>query len=297
MSAPSQPVDRSAPRSWRPLELVARSTDYLRERGVPSPRLDAELLLAHALGVNRLDLYLGFESPVRGAQLACYRELVGARGRDRVPVAYLTGEREFWSRSFRVTRDVLIPRPETELLVRAVRDLAPQRVAEVGVGSGAVVGALALELPEAEFVALDCCEAALAVAAENLERLGVADRVRLRCGDGPEVLEGTYDALVSNPPYIPTGALPQLEPELGHEPRIALDGGSDGLGLIRRLVAAAPARVPGGFLVLEMGAGQAAMTQSLLAEAGAREIRVERDLAGIERVALGRFPGPGPGGS
>jgi release factor glutamine methyltransferase len=285
----------AVPASWKPLVLVSRTSRYFEERGVESPRLDAELLLAHALGVSRLELYLDFERTVAGDALERYRSLVAARARERVPVAYLTGQREFWSRAFRVTRDVLIPRPDTELLVRVVKDLAPRRIAEVGVGSGAVIGTLACELPDAELVGIDCCEAALAVAHENLKDLGIAERVALARGDGPEALAGRFDALVSNPPYVPTGDLEGLEPELGHEPRLALDGGPDGLDLVRRLVAAAPALVPGGSLVLEIGLGQAPEVRTLLENSGASDLETHRDLGGVERVVSARFPAEGGG--
>ena len=280
---------------WKPLALVAQTAAYFAKRGVESARLDAELLLAHALGVSRLDLYLDFERRVAPDALERYRQLVGARARERVPVAYLTGEREFWSRAFRVTRDVLIPRPETELLVRVIKDLAPRRIAEVGVGSGVVIGTLACELPDAELVGIDCSAPALAIARENLKRLGVLERVDLVCGDGPEGLPGPFDGLVSNPPYIPSRELGRLAPELGHEPRVALDGGPDGLDLVRRLVAAAPGLVPGGWLVLELGQDHAGATRELLQRAGAVAVELHRDLAGCERVIQARFAEPGVG--
>ena len=279
----------SAP-ALTPLELVSRTAGYFERHGIDRPRLDAEVLLAHVLGLSRIDLYVHFERPVGAGERDRYRELVRSRARDRVPVAYLTGEQEFWSRPFLVTPEVLIPRPETELLVRCAADLAPRRVAEVGVGSGAVAGALACELPEAEIAAVDCCEAALAVAAENLERLGVADRITLLCGNCTEPLSGTFDLLVSNPPYVPTDALAGLQPEVRHEPRLALDGGPDGLDLVRRLAERAPALVPGGWLLLEIGCGQTAAVADLLRDAGACEVAVEKDLAGIERVMRARFP-------
>ena len=197
---------------WKPLALVAQTAAYFAKRGVESARLDAELLLAHALGVSRLDLYLDFERRVAPDALERYRQLVGARARERVPVAYLTGEREFWSRVFRVTRDVLIPRPETELLVRVIKDLAPRRIAEVGVGSGVVIGTLACELPDAELVGIDCSAPALAIARENLKRLGVLERVDLVCGPppglrrwallAPEARHGRFG-------HQPAGALPR----------------------------------------------------------------------------------------
>lgn len=279
-----------------PPDLVSRTAGYFERYGVERPRLDAEVLLAHVLGLSRIDLYVQFERPVSTDERDRYRELVRSRARDRMPVAYLTGEREFWSRPFRVTPEVLIPRPETELLVRCAADLAPRRVAEIGTGSGAVAAALACELPEAEITAVDCSEGALAVAAENLERLGVADRVTLVAGNCTEPLSGTYDALVSNPPYIPSDVLEGLEPEVRHEPRLALDGGSDGLDLLRRLAASAPALVPGGWLLLEIGCGQAEAVAGLLNDAGAMEVAAEKDLAGIERVLRARFPARSVGG-
>lgn len=279
-------------RVWTSLELVNWTADYFRRHGVPSPRLDAELLLAHVLGVRRLDLYLRFERPVPAEPRQRYRELVRARACERVPVAYLTGEREFWSLPLKVNRDVLIPRPETELLVRVSVELAPRRLAEVGVGSGAVLAALASELPEAELVGVDCSEAALVVARENLLRLGLTERVELLCGEGTSPLRPGLEALISNPPYIPTDELARLEPEIAHEPKVALDGGPDGLSFIRKLIAAAPSLlIPEGWLALEIGRDQSAGVQRLLGDHGAKEVTAHRDLQGHERVLVARFAG------
>jgi release factor glutamine methyltransferase len=274
-------------------ELFARTAGYLASHGVPSARLDAEVLLGHVLGLSRLELYRDAGRPVTREQDARYRALARSRACERVPVAYLTGEREFWSHAFRVTRDVLIPRPETELLVQVAAGLAPRRVAEVGVGSGAVAGALARELPEARIVGIDVSAPALAVAAANLERLRVADRVGLVQGDGTAPLSGPFDLIVSNPPYVPSGEIAGLAPELRHEPRLALDGGPDGLDFVRRLAREAPDLAPGGDLVLEIGAGQAAAACDLLRSAGAERVRRHRDLAGIERVIEARLPAAG----
>jgi len=278
-----------ADKVWTPLELVRWTTDYFREHGVSQARLDAELLLAHALGAKRLDLYTDFERVVSEAERSGFREHVRARAQERIPVAYLTGEREFWSRRFRVTPDVLIPRPETELLVRVASELRPSRIAEIGVGSGAVIGALGLELPDASLLGVDCSAEALAVASGNIEELGLAERVELAQGDGALGLEGPFDAVVSNPPYVSSAELEQLEPELRHEPRVALDGGSDGLDFIRRLAREVPPLLPDGHLVLEIGAGQATQVQTLLNDAGAKEVRIFEDLAGHERVIQARF--------
>jgi release factor glutamine methyltransferase len=281
-------------RDWTPLALVEWTREYFARHGVPSARLDAELLLAHVLGAGRLDLYLRFEEPVGTEARGAYRELVRRRAEERVPVAYLTGVREFWSLPLRVTPEVLIPRPETETLVRAVADLRPARVADVGTGSGALAAALATELPEARIEASDVSPAAAEVARQNLAALGLAERVAVRVGEGLAPLEGSFDAIASNPPYIPSGDLDRLPPEVRHEPRLALDGGPDGLRVIGMLVAEAPARLaPGGWLALEVGEGQAGAVEALLREAGAAAVTRRKDLAGAERVVLGRFGGEG----
>ncbi len=274
-------------RVWTPLDLVRWTTGYFKENGVPSPRLDAEVLLAFVLQVERIELYTAFERPVEPAERERFRELVRERAQKRRPVAYLTGVREFWSRTFRVDESVLIPRPDTETLVREAVAREPRRILEVGVGSGAVCGALALELPEAEIVGTDISESALEIARENLASLGVAERCELRRAD--LVSGGDFDALVSNPPYVPTAELAGLDPEVLHEPRSALDGGADGLDVIRRLVEAAPKVLrPGGWLLLEIGAGQAPRVSALLEASGFEDTVLCLDLAGVERVAAAR---------
>lgn len=275
---------------WKLMDLVRWTADFFQRHDVPSPRLDAELLLAHVLDVKRMDLYLAFDQPVSEPDRARFRELVRRRAKERWPVAYLTGVREFWSMPFRVTPDVLIPRPETETLVEVAVDLKPRRIVELGVGSGCVSAALARELPDAEIVAVDCSPAALEVARQNLEALGFGGRVRLVLGNGLAELEGPFDLVVSNPPYIETAALDGLAPELRHEPRLALDGGPDGLHAVRCLCAEGPPRLDRpGWLALEIGFGQADAVQELLRAAGAAEVQTFPDLSGISRVVLGRF--------
>ena len=282
----------AAPESWTPLELVRWTADYFARHEVPSPRLDAELLLAHTLGVERLDLYLRFEQPVPEQARTRYRELVRRRAAERVPVAYLTGRRDFWSLSLEVTSDTLIPRPETEILVREVVDLAPRRLADVGTGCGAVAAAVASDLPQVEIAASDVSPQALEIARQNLERLGLAERVKLCLAEGLEGLPGPFDLIASNPPYVPSAEWDSLPPEVRHEPRAALDGGADGLAVIGMLVALAPASLrPGGHLVLEVGAGQAPAVARMAGEAGAAELWIRKDLAGIERVVAARFGG------
>lgn len=276
--------------SWTRMELIRWTADFFKQHGVPSSRLDAELLLAHTLGAKRMDLYMTFDQPVADAERARFRELVRRRAKERCPVAYLTETREFWSLPFRVTPDVLIPRPETELLVRTAVDLKPRRVVELGVGSGCVSAALARELPDAEIVAIDCSPAALEIARENLTRLGLAERVTLVEASGVAGLDGPFDLVLSNPPYIPQADLAGLAPELAHEPRVALDGGPDGLHVMRQICAEAPGVLERpGWLALELGIGQAAVVAELLRAAGAAEVETYDDLAGITRVITARF--------
>jgi release factor glutamine methyltransferase len=275
---------------WTLMEFLRWTTDFFKQHGVPSPRLDAELLLAHVLASTRMDLYLGFDKPLAEADRATYRELIRRRAKERVPVAYLTERREFWSLPFRVTPDVLIPRPETETLVRVALDQKPARVLEIGVGSGCISAALARELPSIEIVACDVSAGALAVARENLAALGVLERVTLVDAAELAALGGSFDLVVSNPPYVPSGELAGLAPELRHEPRLALDGGPDGLDVIRQLCAEAPARLSRpGAIAFEVGAGQAAPVAELLRATGAAEVELTNDLAGIPRVVLGRY--------
>ncbi|HTO68662.1 MAG TPA: peptide chain release factor N(5)-glutamine methyltransferase [Myxococcota bacterium] len=275
---------------WNRMELVRWTADFFRQHGVAQPRLDAEVLLAHVVGGTRLDLYMAFDRPLEEAERARYRELVRRRAKERVPVAYLTGVREFWSLPFRVTPDVLIPRPETETLVRAALDEKPARVLELGVGSGCISAALARELPNAELVAVDVSPRALDVARENLAALALTDRVELLLADGLRDVAGRFDLVVSNPPYVARAELAGLAPEVRHEPVLALDGGEDGLDVIRRICTEAPERLERpGVLALEVGAGQAAEVEALLRRSGASSVQVANDLAGIPRVVLGRY--------
>ena len=293
----------SAEERLAPLDLVGRASGYLRRHGVESHRLDAELLLAHALGARRLDLYLRFEEVVGSPARDRFRELVRLRALERVPVAYLTGEREFWSRSFRVTEGVLIPRPETEGVVEAVVELRPSCVVDAGTGCGAIACAVALELHETRVVGVDRSLAALRVASENVGRFGLSNRVMLCCADFLSSLRSWPDVICGNLPYVPTAELESLPPEVRCEPRVALDGGPDGLEPIRGLLALAPMRLRGpGALVLEVGEGQASRVEALLRAAGADVTEVRKDLAGIERVVIGHFsprprrPGQGRSG-
>lgn len=278
-------------RTWTLLELLRWTTEHFQRRGIETPRLDAECLLAHALEVDRLQLYLEFEKPILAEERARFRELVRRRADERVPVALLTGRREFWSLSLRVTSDVLVPRPETETLVEVALGLLPDpeseaRVLDLGTGCGAIALALASERPKARVTATDISEAALAVARDNAAELGVQNRVRFLCGDGFEPLQDErFDLIVSNPPYLAREEESSLAPELAHEPRQALFAEARGTALLRRIASqSADFLESSGALAVELTPQQASeMTQWLL-EAGFAKPTSHRDLAGRIRV-------------
>lgn len=288
----------AADETWTTLKVLAWTAQRFADRGVPSARLDAEVLLAHALGTTRVGLYTAHDKPLSADELASYRDLVKRRLGGE-PVAYLVGEQEFWSLPLYVDEHVLIPRRDTETLVevalRAARALPADglRLADVCTGSGAVAIALATELPTARIVATDVSEAALGVARKNVARHGLGERIELVAGDlvAPLAAAGVAGALAiiaSNPPYVPTGDLASLQPEVRREPRAALDGGPDGLDLLRRLIPAAlPLLMPGGTLAVEHGHDQGAAVRALFAAAGYREVTTTRDLAGNDRVTAG----------
>jgi release factor glutamine methyltransferase len=265
-------------------EALDSAVVALQAAGVDTPRLDAEVLLAHALGVDRAALVIDRERRVEGPAVRAFQDAVRRRSAGREPVAYITGTKGFRRLEIRVDARVLIPRPETETLVEAALDLpAGARVADVGTGSGAVALALKDERPDLAVVGTDTSPAALAVARANAARLGLD--VTFVEGD---LLAGAgeVDAVVSNPPYVEDGA--PLQPEIArHEPPAALYAGGDGLAVIRRLVAAAAAS-PARFVALEVGAGQAREVGEALRAAGFGAVETRRDLAGIERVVVGR---------
>ncbi len=322
--------------SWTILAILRWTTDYFGAKGVPEPRASAEILLAHTLGVSRLDLYLRYDQPLNADELARFKALM-VRRREGEPVAYLTGHREFWSLDIQVTPAVLIPRPETETLVaaalEAARDFgkenggeglqpaptgepktAPQGTGreesqpetenrkpktpsllglEVGVGSGAVVIALAQELPRMTWVGLDRAGRALAVARANARQHGVANRVHFLRSDLLAGLKpsAAFSLLVANLPYVPRAEWEQLPREIkAFEPPGALLGGEDGLDLIRPLIRQAQQYVRGGgWVLLEVGDRQAPRVAALVEATGAYDrLETVKDFSGMERVVRAR---------
>jgi len=273
------------------LEVLNAAASYLDKQGVESPRLNAEHLLAHVLGrKKRIELYLEFERPLGEAERAPLRELVKRRG-EGVPLQHLLGTVEFHGREFLCDARALVPRPETEQLVElAAKGLqAPRRIVDVGTGSGVIALTMALIFPEAVVAGCDVSADTLALAKANRERLGLADRVELLESDLLVALAGPFDAVVANLPYIPSGEVPGLSREVLCDPLSALDGGADGLDLVRRLVAESGAKMaPGGLLALEIGIGQGALVAEVLAANNWRDIAVERDYQGAERFVFAR---------
>lgn len=284
-------MTRAETERWTVLKILRWTTDYFRGKEITSARLDAELLLSATLGMDRVALYVNFERPLDASELSSYREKVKRRA-GREPIQYILAETEFWSLPFQVNPAVLIPRADTEVLVEEAlqRINGCATVLDVGTGSGAVAVALAHEKPEIRVTALDCSEDALAVARGNARRNAVAERVFCLAGDLQSLPPGPFDMIVSNPPYIPTRDWEQLMPEVrDHEPRLALDGGADGLEAYRRIaVQAVQVLSPGGWLLVEVGIGQAADVNALFRAAGLEDVTQRDDYAGIPRVVMAR---------
>ncbi len=281
--------------AWTIRRVLTWAADDLKKRGSTSPRLDAELLLARILRLDRVGLVIDADRPLARHELARYREL-HQRRRAGEPVAYLLGVREFYARPFLVDRRVLVPRPETEHLVevalaRTGHLALSARTLDLCTGSGCVAVSLGRERPTTRVLGADVSPDALAVAAENVLRLG-AYNVGLVCSNLFAALRSgrdRFDLITANPPYIAEGEIPSLPVDVrAYEPRIALAAGADGLALLRRIVAEAPAFLAaGGVLAVEIGADQGEAVRALFAEAGFREIALRRDYAGLDRVVSG----------
>jgi release factor glutamine methyltransferase len=286
--------------AWTVLSLLEWTTKFLREHGSSSPRLDAEVLLAHARGCQRIELYMAFDQPASSELRDTFRELIRQRAKG-APVAYLVGMREFFSRAFKVTADVLIPRPETEFVVIALLELVAKRggkeealqIADIGTGSGILAVTAALELPNCRLIAVDKSRAALDIARRNATDHGVEDRIEfveqdVRAGfpDGAPL-----DFIISNPPYIKSGEFESLPKDVrDFEPKEALIAGDDGLEVIRPLVGSSAEKLKsGGYLLMEISPLIEQPVLGLLAEAACFEgVQVRRDLSQLPRVVIGR---------
>lgn len=282
---------------WTIGRILKWTEQYFKDKGIESPRLDAEVLLAHVLEKQRIYLYVHFDEPLQPGELAAYREMIKKRVL-RVPVAQILGEKEFMGLTFKVTADTLVPRPDTEILVQAAVDRLramageePLRFADIGTGSGAICLSVLRYLAGTVADTVDISPAARAVAEENAASLGLQDRVTFHTGDLLQPLVGmTFAAILSNPPYIPEADIATLAPEVRlKEPHTALSGGQDGLDFYRRFAKEAPAMlVPGGFTAFEVGIHQAGDVADLLkANPLIDRTEILPDYAGIDRVVVG----------
>ena len=274
------------------VDVLKKTEAFFRARGIPSPRLDAELIVGHHLGLERVALYLQFDRPLSESELHPMRADVQRRA-DREPVAWILGTKGFWTLDLHSHKDVLVPRPDTETLVTAALDLVPEDgpcfIADVGCGTGAVGLAILSERPQAKLFATDISDAALHCTKANVEALGINDRVAVLKGSLLEPVPESrpIDIVVSNPPYIPTAEIDGLSPEIAkHEPRLALDGGTDGLDVYRQLIPQAASRARTAVLV-EHGDGQHDAIAELMRSAGLRDISEHKDLTGTVRVVAG----------
>ncbi len=302
---------------WTIGRILKWTENFFKEKGIESPRLDAEVLLGHVLEKERIYLYVHFDEPLQPQELTEYREAIKQRIR-RVPVAYIIGQREFMGLTFHVTEDTLVPRPDTEILVQAAierlkkmsdaEEARPVRFADIGTGTGAICLSVLHYLTQATADTVDISEAARKVAEENAEALDVKGRITFYTGDllaplskaqsggagdkasaAEETAGARYDAILSNPPYIPDADIETLAPEVRcKEPRTALAGGADGLDFYRRLVADSPALIKDdGFLAVEVGIHQAQDVAKMAAQSGSfARTEVIKDYGGIERVVV-----------
>lgn len=294
--SPAAPAGREQGTDRTVIDVLRLSTDYLSDHGSASPRLDAELLLAHALRVRRLDLYLMHDRPLRDDELTTARRLVRRRAAHE-PVAYITGTREFYGRAFAVTPAVLIPRPETETLVEralgVLRESQDARVADLGTGSGAIAVTLAAEMRDLRVVAVDISADALDIARRNAVAHGVENRITFIEGDWGGPLPAPVDMVVSNPPYVSSDELTATESDVrDYEPEDALDGGADGMAAYHALLGTVQGRIHrGGRLLLEVDPRRAdAVVAAIAAGFPGAETRRHHDLSRRERVVEARVP-------
>ncbi|MBN1549856.1 peptide chain release factor N(5)-glutamine methyltransferase [bacterium] len=283
--------------TWTIRDLLNWTIDFLKSKKIDTARLDSEILLSHALHISRLKLYLDMDRPVTPEERGIFKRLVIKRA-NYVPVAYLTGLKEFWSIPINVDSRVLIPRPETEKIVEVVLKRLGDRkgrycLADLGTGSGCITIALGLELPNACFVASDISIPALKLAKQNFGEYKLSHRIQLVCGNWLDMLASdkpVFHAIISNPPYIDSDYYhASLPPDIvKHEPRIALYGGSKGLDAIQSIIASSLDFIsPGGFLILEIGSDQGCRVKTLLEQTGYKAAEIIKDYSGRDRVAIG----------
>ncbi len=295
----SDPGSTPAASSWTVRRVLEWTTGHLQKHGSETPRLEAEILLAHARKCKRIELYTNYDVELSDAVRATMRDLVNRRAK-REPVAYLVGYREFFSLEFRVTSDVLIPRPETETLVMealgVLKGLPTPTVLDLCTGSGCVAIAIAKNCPAATVTATDISPGAIAIAAENARQHQVSERLMFHTGDLFAALpaDAVFDVIVSNPPYITSAEIATLHADVQqYEPRMALDGGTDGLDFIRRIVVDATRRLkPGGWLLIEFTPEQAASITALAQHQGYSEVTIIKDPAHQPRFLRARCASP-----
>jgi release factor glutamine methyltransferase len=274
------------------LEVLQATTAYLKKRNVENPRLNAEHLMAHALGRKRIEVYLDFERELAETELAPLRGLVKRRGEGE-PLQHLLGTVELCGLTFLCDKRALVPRPETEQVVEFVESRIENRelrIVDVGTGSGVIALSLAAKMPEAQVLGVDVSEDALALAQENAARLNLSGRVQFLKGRLLENAEGAFDLIVANLPYISIQDRPTLSPEVLHDPEVALFAGAQGDELVRELIDQARFRLgPGGVLALEIGLGQSEALLSALAEKNYRDISSKNDYNGVTRFLFARY--------
>jgi release factor glutamine methyltransferase len=274
------------------LEVLQATTAYFKKRSVENPRLNAEHLLAHVLGRKRIELYLDFERKLTETELTPLRDLVKRRSEGE-PLQHLLGTVEFCGHVFLCDKRAMVPRPETEELVEFLKSEIQDpksEIVDVGTGSGVISLSLAAEFPEARILAVDVSDDALALAQENAARLNLGDRVQVLKSRLLENVEGAFDLIVANLPYISTQDRHTLSREVLHDPEIALFAGTRGDELVRELIADAPSRLrPGGMLALEIGLGQSEALLSALAEKNYRDICSKNDYNGVTRFLFARY--------
>lgn len=285
---------------WTIKKLLEWVSDYFQKNGVDAPRLSAELLLCHVLNLERIQLYTLYDRVVQAEQLAALRALV-KRAAEHEPIAYLVGRCEFYSLGLKITPDCLIPRPETEHLVERAIDFlrlrpSPQHVLDLCTGSGCIAAAVAKNVKDAAVIATDICENALKIAAENMQRHKLNDRVRLLCGDlFDAIIEGLdqtrFDLIVSNPPYVSELEYEKLDKNVKkYEPKLALYAGIDGLDVYKRIVEKVDGFLrPDGALMMEIGYAQGPAVRQMLQQSGIfKTITVEKDFANNDRIAIAK---------